>query len=354
MSALYVANRASSIEIYLRISFDVSIMNRPIDNADVYQERLSMKRLGRQFLLTFLVVVPNIASGEVSTKVFLRDSSELLVPVEVNMTLKYVDYGHIMNGTELAIVISSDTIEENKIMSLYIEEDSRNYGVLFARGPEELGYPDSIYDAAGKSSTAGIYPAEYYWQEEDKEVKGFDLFTGGWDVNTGDWFIIDYNATAIGNCNVAFYWWDYNSVPDHGLIHEMLFTHVTTRDFSDYSQADLDKSDQVNFSDFSLLASHWKDSNCIGPGWCNGTDLDETGKVDTNDLMLFTDFWLEKSHMSQNGKVDFGDFSFLASHWHNNDCTDPYWCGGTDIDASGFVDLNDLRLFAEYWLKNTK
>ena len=313
-----------------------------------------MRRLRRQFLLAFLAAVPNIASGEVSTKVFLRDSNELLVPVEVNMTLQYVDYGQIMVGTELSIVISSDTIEEDKMMSLYIEDNSRNYGTLFARGPEELYYPDSIYDAAGKSSTAGIYSAEYYWQEEDKEVKGFDLFTGGWDVNTGDWFIIDYNAIEIGDCNVDFYWWEYGSTPDHGLIYELQFTHIPTRDFRDYTRADFDKSDQVDFGDFSLLASHWQDNNCISPGWCDGTDLDTTGKVDANDLMLFTQSWLEMSHLSQNGTVDFGDFSLLASYWQYHDCAISDWCDGTDIDTSGFVDTNDLMLFTEYWLEKTK
>ena len=243
-----------------------------------------MNGLRKVFQLAFLLLVSPVCIAEVSTTVYLRDSNELLVPVDVNTALKYVDYGQIMVGTELAIVADSNAIEEDKMISLYIEDDSRNYGILSARGLEELGYPDSIFDAAGKETGAWIYPVDGFWPEENKEIKGFDLFTGGSDVNTGDWFIIDYNTAAIGDCNVGFYWWEY---PDYGLIHELRFIHVPTRDFDDDAQ--------VDFEDFSILAGYWYGPNCAEPDWCEGADLDNSGFVDANDLMLFTDYWLEKT-----------------------------------------------------------
>jgi hypothetical protein len=47
--------------------------------------------------------------------------------------------------------------------------------------------------------------------------------------------------------------------------------------------------------------------------------------------------------------VDFNDFVPLGNSW-DGDCVEPDWCGGTDLDQSGKVDCNDLKIFAESWL----
>jgi hypothetical protein len=239
-----------------------------------------MKSLRREYLFAFLVLVPGIAFGEVSTKVFLRDSNEPLVPVEVNIASQYVDYGQIMVGTELSIVIDSN-VAEYWTGKLLIEEEQRNYGVL---------YPGFSLEAAGPY--AYIDPI-FYWQEEDKYVQGFNLYTDfPPDVNVGDWFVIDYNAIDYNSvnaydCNVALYWQDDTQWPIlYGLIHHLRFDHVPTRDFNtDWL---------VDFQDFSILAGYWHDTNCAGPD-CESVDLDDSGVVDSNDLILFTEFWLEKT-----------------------------------------------------------
>lgn len=242
-----------------------------------------MKKLERCFMFIFLIFAVSVTFGEVSTKVYLRDSNELLVPIDVNTTFKYVDYGQIMLGTQLAIIIDSNVAEELKQTSLYIEDDNRNYGVLSARGPEEEYYPDSIFDAAGKDSFAQVFSIDGIWPEENKEITGFDFVTGGWDVNTGDWFIVDYNTIEIGTCNIAFYNWEH---PDYYFINELWFTHVPTRDF--------DNDGVVDFNDFSIFASYWYD-DCNEPNSCQGVNLDGYGLIDFNDLMLFTEYWLEKT-----------------------------------------------------------
>ena len=108
-------------------------------------------------------------------------------------------------------------------------------------------------------------------------------FLGG---EMGDWFTIDYNATAIGDCNVAF----FDGI-DYDLPYEptyyIEFTHVRTRDF--------DGSTRVDFGDFAILASYWQEPGCEDLNWCEGSDLDLSGTVDINDLMLFTDYWLERT-----------------------------------------------------------
>lgn len=48
--------------------------------------------------------------------------------------------------------------------------------------------------------------------------------------------------------------------------------------------------------------------------------------------------------------VNFADYAIFASHWFEQDCNYPTWCGGTDLDYSGSVDINDLAIFVKHWL----
>jgi hypothetical protein len=56
---------------------------------------------------------------------------------------------------------------------------------------------------------------------------------------------------------------------------------------------------------------------------------------------------------SGNGVVNLEDFAHFASWWLEEGCTDPQWCGQTDLDRDGFVGLGDLALFSEHWLWGT-
>ncbi|MFA5422634.1 MAG: hypothetical protein WC374_02115 [Phycisphaerae bacterium] len=237
-----------------------------------------MKKLGRCYSFILFACVISITYGEVSTKVFLRDSNEALVPVDSNS----FEYSPIMVGTELKIVIDSN-VADHWAGKLLIEDDYRNYGALFARG---AGYTGSILPDAG--AFAAVLEADPYWWQADKYVQGFDLSTDiPEEVNCGDWFIIDYNAVAVGDANIAFYWQDDEFPPyDYGLIHYIQFQQVPTRDF--------DGSGRVDFNDFSILAAYWYDY-CEEPNSCQGTNLDDYNVVDLNDLMLFTEYWLEKT-----------------------------------------------------------
>jgi hypothetical protein len=114
------------------------------------------------------------------------------------------------------------------------------------------------------------------------EIDGFILSTDFIDPNEGDWFIIDYNALAIGDCNVGFY--DYSISHDEPNYY-LEFSHVRTRDFNGDTV--------VNFVDFAVLASYWQVTVCSDPNWCEGVDLDNDSNVGIYDLALFTDFWLE-------------------------------------------------------------
>jgi hypothetical protein len=242
-----------------------------------------MKKLGRCYSFILFACVISITYGEVSTKVFLRDSNEALVPVDSNS----FEYSPLMVGTELKIVIDSN-VADYWVGKLLIEDDYRSYGTLFARGPYDdeygAGYTGSILPDAGAS--ASVFEVSTYWEEEDKYVQGFDFTTDfPPEVNCGDWFVIDYNAVAVGDANIAFYWLQDEFPFDFGLSC-IEFQQVPTRDF--------DGSGRVDFNDFSVFSAYWYD-DCGEPNSCQGVNLDDYNVVDLNDLMLFTEYWLEKT-----------------------------------------------------------
>lgn len=218
----------------------------------------------RHILLISFFIIVSIALGGVSTHVFLADGS---TPFE---------YQDVMVGTRLTIVVDSNSIEE-WAGALLLEGDHRDKGLLLERA-------DSLYAAGGVGGL--ISHVEEYWDEIGADVNGFDLYTGFMNIETGRWFILDYSATSIGDCNIGFY--EHQAQPPFGsnFVHYLEFTHVRTRDF--------DGSTGVDIDDFAILGSYWHQS-CTDPNWCEGTDLDVSGTVDRNDLILFTDYWLERT-----------------------------------------------------------
>ena len=213
----------------------------------------------------------SVAAGEVSTRVCLADGNTPFPSIDPNFPHIYPD---IMVGTKLTIIIDSNVAGYWYGGALTIEGMDINRGVLYGRDFDGLEYPGSCFPDAGAYAAvwATVYPGH-----------GFEVF-GGEDPNVGDWFIIDYNAIDIGDCNVRFYDYDVNETEP---IDILVFHHVRTRDF--------DKNTKVDFADFAMLASYWQEPNCSDPNWCEGTDLDTDGSVDTYDLALFVDYWLEKT-----------------------------------------------------------
>ena len=115
---------------------------------------------------------------------------------------------------------------------------------------------------------------------------------------------------------------------------------------------DLNHDGLPNFYDFSVFASFWRNASCSPPNWCNGSDFDKSGIVDIHDLKIFADLWLwPVADVDMDKKVDFADYTTFASHWTEQNCTEPDWCDGTDFDHSGSVDIFDLATFARYWLE---
>jgi hypothetical protein len=226
-------------------------------------------------MMALFLDVASMAMGEVSTKVCLADSNTPLELADPNIPFVYQD---IMVGTKLTIIVDSN-IAEPWDGGLFITGTDRDYGVLSGRDYNDttLDWKGSRFEAVGDEARV------YDWEDEMRS--GFDLYAHR-SVEAGDWFIIHYAATIIGNCSVGFY--DYRWLGGMDFpVYDLVFTHVPTRDFN--------KDAKVDFADFAILTSHWQETGCSDPNWYQGTDLDADGKVDCNDLTLFMDYWLKRT-----------------------------------------------------------
>jgi hypothetical protein len=209
-------------------------------------------------------------TGQVTLKTYQADG---ITPFDCN--------DGVMVGESIMLVISSDS-NEYWGGGLFISGQDRLLGTLTGRNldPNTRDWIDSHYEAAGNAAKVTAW--------KDSEIFGFDFYTyypkdANSDPNstsTGDWFVIDYYAEDIGDCNVGFYdyslsWYEPNYV--------ITLHNVPTRNFNG--------DDQVDFLDYSMFASHWLATTCNEPNWCNGADLNFDSNVDYGDLGLFVEYW---------------------------------------------------------------
>lgn len=223
--------------------------------------------------LMLVLSTSSIAAAEVWTSVYLADGKTPLELADPNIPFVYRD---VMAGTKLTIVVASDAAG-GWDGGIYIEGTDRDYGVLSARDYNDVSHDwqGSRFEAAGQRASVRNF--------EDSLSHGFELNSHRTAV-AGDWFVLDYTAADVGSCRVTFY--DYGALDGmFAPIYELMFNHVPTRDF--------DQDTRVGLTDFAVFALYWGATDCSGPGQCEGTDLDVDGDVDSDDLMLFADYWLE-------------------------------------------------------------
>jgi hypothetical protein len=185
-----------------------------------------------------------------------------------------------MVGTILTFIVDSNVAEEWG-GGLAVVDANMDYGFLSGRD-----FNDFTHDWEGsRFPAAGDGARVYTWQEgPDPDIDGFTLYTGYMDIVDSNWFIIDYNAINVGDCNVGYY--DFNIRIDQP-IYYLSFSHVRTRDFN--------KDKIVDFKDFAVPASYWLAPDCNDPNWCEGTDLNTDSNVDLYDFALFADYWRERT-----------------------------------------------------------
>jgi hypothetical protein len=235
--------------------------------------------LRRLLLITAICFTVSTAMGavlpeDVSTRIVFRDNN---VPLELIDPCIPHAYRPIVVGTGLSIIVSSDANGNWGIMGggLSITEPYWDYGVLYGRDYNDITFDweGSRFDAAGENAAV--------WDRQESGFNGFDMYTGSVAI-AGDWFIIDYNAVNVGECNVDFFDYNVNEVEP---VYNITISHILTPDFS--------SNGIVDFNDFAALSSNWQKTDCYAPEYCEGTDLNEDGVVDFMDLKAFAYFWLE-------------------------------------------------------------
>jgi len=115
----------------------------------------------------------------------------------------------------------------------------------------------------------------------------------------------------------------------------------------------LNNDEIVDFDDFVILAGNW---------WQTGAglrgDLDDSGTVDTYDLVIFCWYWLaqyseyqqcQTADLDSDGIIAFEDMAKFAQNW-----LETGEGFASDFDDSNSVDFNDLSVLAECWLQGSR
>jgi hypothetical protein len=122
-----------------------------------------------------------------------------------------------------------------------------------------------------------------------------------WDIQTSR---LDYSAGGVGKTKALMQMqstftdagWDFVGETVNGSkdIWRMCLDGLDYPRLSweFYPFADFVCPDGVDFFDYSFFAEQWAEGNCGASNDCQGTDLDQLGTVDTNDLGIFVDNWL--------------------------------------------------------------
>jgi uncharacterized repeat protein (TIGR01451 family) len=124
-------------------------------------------------------------------------------------------------------------------------------------------------------------------------------------------------------------------------------------------EPDITGDGKVNLLDFSVLANKWMLADCSDlNNWCDKADIDHSGNVGIDDLLIMAEHWMDclfeiNPDFTGEGKVNLADFSVFAAQWDNQNCVEPDWCNGADLNRTGSVGMDDLLIFAEHWLEGT-
>ncbi len=241
------------------------------------------------------------AVADVSVAVYRADEQTPLAPADPNTPGLYED---IMVGTRLSLFISSD-VEGIWDGDLWLSPEAASIGAISARGYNPEGkfrnHEGSCLKAAGRN------PLVYV-------SAGFDgvtvSFLSAWDATAGEWFVLDYEAKAVGRCDIELHSISmsddvvigpdpYTEGPppfERHLIQTLTFNHVPTRDF--------DGNKIVDFVDFAMLASGFTGPRLADPNQGPSLDLNEDYQVDIFDVAAFSEYWLERTDVGK--PVDTG------------------------------------------------
>jgi hypothetical protein len=182
-------------------------------------------------------------------------------------------------------------------LTLIVSSDSNEYwnGGLFIGGSDRAFGTLSArdYDANTRDFTgshlrqAGNSARVTGWK--DSSLWGFDMFT--YYPVYGD---SNSNITLPGDWFIVDYTAEKAGICKVGFYDYSISwsepSYYLT--FTQERSRDFNNDGKVNFLDYSILASNWNRDDCGDPNWCDNTDLNSDGKINFIDLADFVDFWL--------------------------------------------------------------
>jgi hypothetical protein len=200
----------------------------------------------------------------------------------------------------------------------------------------------------------------YYWRID--EIDAGDTTTTGdiWSFTVGRLYQSAYDTVHVPGDKTAVFGSSWNP---NGVDNEM----TLIADYTWRWESSVSSPTNVEYK-FAMNGS-WGINR--GLGSTSGTDLPQNnwslaqdgGNIHAN-LPAATCVWeyyedTETSKLYVNvdfdidGDVDLDDYAIFASHWMDENCTEPDFCDGTDLNKSGSVDWYDLAQFVEVWLLDT-
>ncbi len=188
---------------------------------------------------------------------------------------------------------SSDLIPATGNFSLLIWFKTNNYhsaqGHLFSNNNGQTGRANMLiqngqvswWTNSGVYITAGSRIDDNQWHRLIATRKGSD-----WTL----WLDSDIAGTAVNSGSIdEGTLWLIGRGRSYNFNYEGLIGDVRVYNYPVDDIPDLNNDNAVNLEDFAVLAEKWLDTNC---GACSGADMDFDEDVDINDLIMFSQFWM--------------------------------------------------------------
>ena len=219
------------------------------------------------------------------------------------------------------------------------------------------------------------------------------------DVDMNDIYIVEIDVDDVGDHSCTDGWQRFSYVfgPNEGGVYDLEISVWDVEDSQldtyfavdnliiceeDPGQGDINMDCVIDMRDFAMVAADWMYdcSSDVYPGDANhfcfvGSDIDQSGLVDVNELIIITENWLEgvpedrfcdpeieHGDINDDCRVDFLDIAMFGVDW-TADCNvnnDYGFLPGsncrfdTDMDGVGLVDAADLILMLDNWLAGTE
>ncbi len=156
------------------------------------------------------------------------------------------------------------------------------------------GFVTGFEDVGGLVGDNDAHVNDSLWDDNDANI--IDSF---WDMETST---LPYSEGGTGKTTAEMQTlstfleagWDFVGETENGTEDIWSICEGTNypRFVWQIAAGDFVCPDGITIDDFSFFMEHWLDDNCdLSNGYCQGTDLDQSGTVDVNDLEIFFENW---------------------------------------------------------------